>query len=63
MRSLAQHSAEYHNGANSKSWLKKADEAQDRVDLVPKALTHHELVVIRKGELLKILWSQSRTME
>ena len=42
MRSLAQHSAECRDGVNCDSWVKKADEMQDRVNLVRKALTSPE---------------------
>lgn len=38
MRGLAKHSAEHHDGTNSESWMKRADETQDRVNLVRKAL-------------------------
>jgi two-component system chemotaxis response regulator CheB len=42
MKSLAQHSARHHNGMDSASWLKKAGEVQDRVNLVRKALASRE---------------------
>ena len=42
MRGLAQHSAAHHNGMDSESWLKKAEEVQDRVNLVRKALATRE---------------------
>lgn len=42
MRGLAQHSAENHHGVHSERWLRKADEVQDRVNLVRKALTRCE---------------------
>lgn len=40
MKSLAQHSAEHHKGVNSESWLKKAEEMQERVNLVRRALAN-----------------------
>jgi two-component system, chemotaxis family, protein-glutamate methylesterase/glutaminase len=56
MRGLAQHSAEHHNGANSASWLKKADEVLDRVNLVRKALPHGERGISRRnGGILESL--------
>jgi two-component system chemotaxis response regulator CheB len=42
MRDLARRSAEYHDEANSESWLRKAEEVQERVDLVRKALSPRE---------------------
>jgi two-component system, chemotaxis family, protein-glutamate methylesterase/glutaminase len=42
MRGLAQHSAAHHNGMDSEAWLKKADEVQNRVTLVRKALASRE---------------------
>ncbi|HKV80660.1 MAG TPA: chemotaxis protein CheB [Candidatus Sulfotelmatobacter sp.] len=42
MRGLAKHSSEHHNGANSESWLKKAAELQDRVNLVRNALMRRQ---------------------
>jgi two-component system, chemotaxis family, protein-glutamate methylesterase/glutaminase len=38
MKGLAQHYAEHQNGANCESWLKKAEEVQQRVNLVRQAL-------------------------
>ena len=40
MKSLAQQSAEEQNSVTSESWLKKADEVQNRINLVRKALAH-----------------------
>lgn len=42
MRGLAEHSAAHHNGMDYESWLTKASEIQDRVNLVRKALAKHE---------------------
>lgn len=42
MRDLAKHSASHHNGVDSESWLKKAEEIQDRVNVVRKALVSPE---------------------
>ena len=54
MRALARHSAEHHNGANSESWLKKADEVLERVTLVRKALARDERDMSRKkGQILE----------
>lgn len=47
MRGLAQHSVEHHTGVNSESWLKKAAEVQDRVNLVRSALARGELDISR----------------
>ena len=54
MRGLAQHSSEHHNGASSESWLKKADEVLERVNLVRKALARDERDGSReKGQILE----------
>jgi two-component system chemotaxis response regulator CheB len=54
MKGLAQHSAEHHNGANSESWLQKAEEIQDRVNLVRQALARGERgKSSRKGQIVE----------
>ena len=54
MKGLAQHSAEHHNSANSESWLKKADELQDRINLVRQALARGERGISkRKGQIVE----------
>jgi two-component system chemotaxis response regulator CheB len=42
MKAMANHSAAHHNGADSASWLRKAEEVQERVNLVRKALSSPE---------------------
>jgi two-component system chemotaxis response regulator CheB len=42
MKGLAQRSVAHHNGAESESWLKKAEEVQNRVNTVRKALVSRE---------------------
>ena len=42
MKGLAQHYSEHHNGSNSESWMKKAEEMQRRVNLVRQALARRE---------------------
>jgi two-component system, chemotaxis family, protein-glutamate methylesterase/glutaminase len=44
MKGLAQHSSAHHNGVDSESWLKKAQEFQERVSLVRQALLRAERV-------------------
>lgn len=42
MRDLAKHFDEHHNGEDAEALLKKADESQQRADLVRRAVMNHE---------------------
>jgi two-component system, chemotaxis family, protein-glutamate methylesterase/glutaminase len=54
MKGLARHCAEHHDGLNSESWLKKADEVQESVNLVRKALARGERGISRKkGQIVE----------
>ncbi|MBV9183942.1 MAG: chemotaxis protein CheB [Acidobacteria bacterium] len=54
MKGLAQHSAEHHNGVDSQSWLKKAQELEDRVKLVRQALARSvRPLVSKEGQIIE----------
>lgn len=53
-KGMAKHSSEQHNGADSESWLEKAEEVQERVNWVRKALAPGEPHVSRKGESIQV---------
>ena len=61
MRGLAHHSAAHHHGMDSESWLKKAEDVQDRVYLVRKALANREPA--RLGEIGHTIEEPSGAMQ
>jgi two-component system chemotaxis response regulator CheB len=48
MRSIAKHFSEHHNGTEAEALFTKADESQQRADLVRRAVLNHEIMSTQK---------------